>query len=167
MVAGGIERPADTLILATGFAADRYLSSLRVVGRGGVTIADAWSDGAQAYLGVTTAGFPNLFMLYGPNTNQGSIITMIEFQVDHALVLVDRIADEHLAWLDVRPDPMAAFNDELQVAIAGVDVWHAGCNGYYRSASGRVVTQWPHKMSEFRDALAKVDPAVFDVSAAS
>ena len=77
---GGRERRLDTLILATGFATTRFLSAIDVTGRGGLAIADAWSDGAQAYKGVTTAGFPNLFMLYGPNTNSDSIITMIEYQ---------------------------------------------------------------------------------------
>jgi cation diffusion facilitator CzcD-associated flavoprotein CzcO len=73
----GAERRVDTLILATGFAATKFLSAIDVVGRGGRSIADAWSDGAQAYKGVMTAGFPNLFMLYGPNTNGDSIITTI------------------------------------------------------------------------------------------
>ena len=73
----GGERRVDTLILASGFAATKYLSSIEVTGRGGRSLDDAWSDGAAAYLGMTTAGFPNLFMLYGPNTNNGSILTMI------------------------------------------------------------------------------------------
>ena len=116
---------------------------------------------------MTTAGFPNLFMLYGPNTNQGSIITMIEFQVDHALGLIQRIADEGLAWLDVRAEPMAEYNDAVQEGIEGVEVWHSGCNGYYRSPSGRVVTQWPHKMGDFRRELAEIDPSVYEVAPAT
>ncbi len=164
VVAGGVLRPVDTLVLATGFAANRYLSSIDVTGRGGLRIEDAWKEGAQAYLGVTTAGFPNLFQLYGPNTNNGSIITMIEFQVDHVVDLVKRLADERLAWLDVRRDAMDAYNAELQQAIEGVTVWRAGCNHYYTSASGRIVTQYPHSMSFFRDAAKGVDPGVFEVA---
>jgi cation diffusion facilitator CzcD-associated flavoprotein CzcO len=76
----GVERTVDTIILGTGFKTTRYLSALDVVGRGGHHINEAWHDGAQAYLGITTAGFPNLFMLYGPNTNNGSILFMIECQ---------------------------------------------------------------------------------------
>jgi cation diffusion facilitator CzcD-associated flavoprotein CzcO len=75
VTADGRSRRVDTLILATGFATTKYLSAIEVVGRGGRHIEDAWSDGATAYLGITTAGFPNLFMLYGPNTNNGSILT--------------------------------------------------------------------------------------------
>lgn len=164
VVAGGVLRPVDTLVLATGFAANRYLSAIDVTGRGGLRIEDAWKEGAEAYLGVTTAGFPNLFQLYGPNTNNGSIITMIEFQVDHVVDLVKRLADERLAWLDVRKEAMDAYNVELQKAIAGVTVWQAGCNHYYASASGRIVTQYPHSMTRFKDEAKGVDPAVFEVA---
>ena len=66
-----------------------------------------------------------------------------------------------LAWVDVRPDVMARYNDELQHAIAGVDVWQAGCNGYYRTPSGRVVTQWPFSMAEFQRRTAVIDPDAF------
>ncbi len=158
----GREREVDTIILATGFAATRYLAALDVVGRGGRSIDEAWSDGAAAYLGITTAGFPNLFMLYGPNTNNGSIITMIEYQVEHVVAHLRRMQDEGLDWVDVRPEPMARFNDEVQEAIAGVPVWNAGCNGYYRTPSGRIVTQWPFSMIEFRERTAVVDPDAFE-----
>ncbi len=160
----GRERRADTLILATGFSATRYLSAIPVTGRGGRRIEDAWSDGARAYLGVTTAGFPNLFMLYGPNTNNGSILTMIECQVEYALRQIERIAREDLAWLDVRAEPMERYNDEIQRAIAGVAVWQAGCTGYYRTPSGRVVTQWPHSMTEYRARTQKPDADVYEVT---
>jgi cation diffusion facilitator CzcD-associated flavoprotein CzcO len=161
----GREREVDTIVIATGFAATKYLSAIEVVGRDGRRIDDAWNDGAQAYLGITTSGFPNLFMLYGPNTNNGSILTMIEYQVEHILGHVRRIRDEHLAWVDVRPEPMARYNDEVQQAIAAVPVWNADCNGYYRSPSGRIVTQWPFSMTEFRDRTAVIDPADFEVVA--
>ena len=85
VTADGRARPVDTIILATGFATTKFLGALDVVGRDGVHIDDAWADGAQAYLGITTTGFPNLFMLYGPNTNNGSIIYMIECQVDYVM----------------------------------------------------------------------------------
>jgi cation diffusion facilitator CzcD-associated flavoprotein CzcO len=159
------ERRVDTLIIATGFAATRYLSAIDVVGRGGRHISDAWNDGAIAYLGITTAGFPNLFMLYGPNTNNGSILAMIEYQVDHVMGLLGRLSSEELAWLDVRPDVMHSYNEEVQRAIAGVKVWQAGCSGYYRTPSGRVVTQWPYSMTEFQQRSSAIDPAAFEVAA--
>lgn len=163
VTADGVAREVDTIILATGFAATKYLSAIDVVGRDGRRIDDAWNDGAQAYLGITTAGFPNLFMLYGPNTNNGSILTMIEHQVEHILGHVKRLAHEGIAWIDVKPEPMARYNAEVQHAIGGIEVWNAGCNGYYRSPSGRVVTQWPFSMTEFHDRTATIDPDAFEV----
>lgn len=154
----GVERCVDTLILATGYDTTRYTSVIDVTGREGITLTDAWKDGAEAHLGITTAGFPNLFMLYGPNTNNGSIITMIEYQVDHVVALLQRMTEQALAWADVRPERMAAYNEEVQQAIAGVVHWQAGCNGYYRSPSGRVVTQWPGTMTEYRDRVVVPDP---------
>ena len=167
VTADGVEREIDTLILATGFAATKYLSAIDVVGRGGRHIEDAWADGAQAYLGVTTAGFPNLFMLYGPNTNNGSILVMIEAQVAHVMGHLLRMKEEGIAWVDVRQDVMDRYNDEIQQLIAGVKVWQAGCNGYYRTPSGRVVTQWPDSMSAFRDRVSVVNLEDFEVGAAS
>ncbi len=165
VTADGRERKVDTLIIATGFAATRYLSAIDVVGRDGLHISEAWNDGAIAYLGITTAGFPNLFMLYGPNTNNGSILAMIEYQVAHVMGLLKRLSSEHLAWLDVRADVMHTYNEEVQRAIAGVKVWQAGCNGYYRTPSGRVVTQWPYSMTEFRERSGAIDPQAFEVAA--
>ncbi len=161
--ADGRAREVDTIILATGFAATKYLSATDIVGRGGRRIGEEWKDGAQAYLGITTSGFPNLFMLYGPNTNNGSIVTMIEAQVEHVLGHLRRLASDGLAWVDVRPERMAAYNEEVQRAIAGVRVWQADCHGYYRSRSGRIVTQWPFSMAEFRRRTAAVDPRDFEV----
>jgi len=161
----GRARRLDTLILATGFATTKFLSAIDVVGRGGLAIADAWSQGAQAYKGVTTAGFPNLFMLYGPNTNADSIITMIEYQADHVLRQLQRIERERLAWIDVKPAAMAAYNAELQREIAAIAPWQAGCTDYYRAPGGRVVTQWPRSMSALERALSGLDAEAYEVAA--
>ena len=138
-----------------------------MTGRAGQPLEEAWSDGAQAYLGVTTAGFPNLFMLYGPNTNQGCILYMIEQQVGYIVRQIARANAEQLAFIDVKPEVMQAFNDRIQQEIRGVDVWQAECGGefYYRSASGRFVTQWPNSMDAFREATSRADSEAY-VSAA-
>lgn len=164
VTADGTHRALDTIVFATGFEATRYLSSLEVTGRDGLDIQDAWSDGAEAYQGVTAAGFPNLFMLYGPNTNQGSLITMIEWEADHALEHIKRIVRDDLAWLEVRADRQAEYNEQLQKDIAATDVWGpaAHCNNYYRSPSGRVVTQWPKNMGAYRDLIAEIDESAYD-----
>ena len=159
----GRVREVDLLVMATGFSATKYLSALDVTGRGGRHINEAWDDGASAYLGITTAGFPNLFMLYGPNTNNGSILEMIEHQTNHVLAHVERIANEGLAWVDVRPERQAEYNEKVQKAIAGVSVWNHDVNGYYRSASGRVVTQWPFSMTEFEAMTRQIEPDDYEV----
>jgi cation diffusion facilitator CzcD-associated flavoprotein CzcO len=165
VTADGRERRLDTLILATGFATTKFLSAIDVVGRGGLAIADAWSDGAQAYKGVTTAGFPNLFMLYGPNTNSDSVITMIEYEADHVLRQIQRIARQDLAWIDVKPAAMAAYNAEIQRKIAAIELWQAGCTDYYRAPSGRIVTQWPGSMSALEQALSGLDEECYEATA--
>ena len=163
----GTERAMDTMVLATGFSTTKYLSAIDVIGRGGLHIEDAWNDGATAYMGITTAGFPNLFMLYGPNTNNGSIITMIEYQVDYALAHIQRLADQRLAWVDVKADTMADYNEWVQEGISEIRPWNASCNGYYRSPSGRVVTQWPHNMTTFKDQTAAIDEDAYEVASLS
>jgi cation diffusion facilitator CzcD-associated flavoprotein CzcO len=163
VTADGRTRDVDTIILATGFATTKFLAALDVVGRDGLDIDDAWADGAQAFLGITTAGFPNLFMLYGPNTNNGSIIYMIEWQVDYVMKMLDAMDDHDLAWVDVKRDVMDEYNDALQRTLDGVEVWQAGCNGYYRVGS-RIVTQWPGSMSEYRARTEHPDLDDFDVA---
>ena len=164
VLSNGEERKLDTLVLATGFSATEYLSAIEVVGRKGLGLAEAWNDGAQAYQGVTTAGFPNLFMLYGPNTNQGSLITMIEWEVDHALAHIRRLVTENLAWIDVKADRQAAYNEQLQKDIESIEAWADGCNNYYSAPSGRVVTQWPKNMSAYRDMVLEIDPDAYEVA---
>ena len=160
----GEERRVDTLIYATGFETTQYASAIDFRGRGGEPIADAWrKDGAAAYLGITTAGFPNLFMLYGPNTNNGSLLTMLESQVEYTLQLVRRLVNEDLAWVDVRKEVMARYNAGVDELMGQVKAWQAGCNGYYRSPSGRIVTQWPASMTEYRERTAKPDDDAFEV----
>ena len=161
----GKVREVDTIIFSTGFETTTYLNALSVTGRDGRPLKDAWSDGAQAYLGITTAGFPNLFMLYGPNTNQGSILFMLERQCDYIMRQLGRLADENLAWMDVRPEVMNNFNNQLQKDISLVDVWQAECGNdfYYRSNSGRFVTNWPHSMDEFTARTTKSDVEAYEV----
>jgi cation diffusion facilitator CzcD-associated flavoprotein CzcO len=161
--ADGLERGVDVIVYATGFSATKYLSALDVTGRNGRPIDEAWHDGANAYLGITTTGFPNLFMLYGPNTNNGSILEMIEHQTSHVLQHVERITREGLAWVEVKPEAQIEYNEKLQAAIADIPVWNHEVNGYYRSASGRVVTQWPFSMTEFKQRTEKIDPEAYEV----
>lgn len=164
----GIERPIDTIIFATGFDTARYLSAIEVTGRNSRRLAEAWSEDPRAYLGITTSGFPNLFMLYGPNTNNGSIIFQIECQAAYTLRQIRRMDSESLAWIDVKPEVMQAYNDQLQQDLDNVKVWSsAGCRNYYRAPSGRIVTQWPHGMDTYRDKTSTPDPDAYETGSSA
>ena len=127
-------------------------------------LEDAWSDGAQAYLGITTHGFPNLFMLYGPNTNNGSILFMLERQVDYLVRQIQRAQREALAWMDVRAEVEARYNEAMQRDIRTVEVWQANCGHYYNAKSGRMVTQWPHDLDEYTARTTRDDAEVYEVA---
>ena len=167
VTADGALREVDTVILATGFKVTKYLAAIEVSGRNGVRLDDAWSDGAQAYLGITTSGFPNLFMLYGPNTNNGSIISMLEIQVDYIIKQIKRLAREQLAFIDLKADVEKQYNDSMQQEIKAVDVWAANCGNYYSATSGRIVTQWPHTIDEFAARMVRPDEQVYEAKRAS
>jgi cation diffusion facilitator CzcD-associated flavoprotein CzcO len=150
VTAGGTHRRIDTIVAATGYDVQRFLSAIEVRGRAGRRLEDAWSEGARAYLGITTSGFPNIFMLYGPNTNNGSILSMLEYQADYIVRQIERLGAEGIAWMDVRQDVMDRYNEQVERELAGVEVWQVACHNYYRAPSGRIVTQWPNTMDEYR-----------------
>jgi cation diffusion facilitator CzcD-associated flavoprotein CzcO len=155
LTADGTRHEFDAIIYGTGFKPSAYLSFLRVVGRGGRTLAEAWRDGAEAYLGMTVSGFPNFFMLYGPNTNTAtSIIFMLETQMAYILKCIRRLETGARA-MEVRADVQARFNDALQHALRGT-AWGSGCQSYFRTAAGRIVTQWPKPSRVYRWLTRKV-----------
>ena len=162
VTADGIEREVDVIVCATGYVVDRFASRIPFVGRGGRSLDDEWKDGPEAYLGVTTTNFPNLFMLYGPNNNAGSLIEMAEYEVGYVAELLRQMDEAGIDWIDVRREAMDAYNAELQEAIAGVGVWHAGCGHYYESPSGKIVTQYPYSMFHYRDSVAHPDLDAFE-----
>ncbi len=145
---------ADAIVFCTGFDTTRYLASVDVVGRGGRRLADEWGDAPSAYLGMRNPGFPNLFQLYGPNTNAGSVFFMIECQVDHLVRHLQAMDEADAAWSDISARAAEEFDRWLRAALDGVPVWRAGCSNYYRAPSGRIVTQWPRSMTEYRARTA-------------
>src|SRR5262249_904761 len=113
----GQVHPAETLILATGYATHKFLSAINVLGRHSVALHDQWAQGAYAYLGITVENFPNLFMLYGPNTNIGSIITALETQTDYIVRKILYILEKGIDALEVNASVVAAYNERLQARI--------------------------------------------------
>lgn len=158
----GVEREVDVVVCATGFAAQDFLAAIPVFGRAGLAIRDAWAEGARAYLGIATPGFPNVFMVYGPNTNNGSIMFMIECQVAYLVRQVQRLRDEGLATMEVRAEVADAYDAELQEELEAVEVWH-GCSNYWRTPAGRIVTQYPHATAEYRRRTMRPDPEAYAV----
>lgn len=144
----GIERSVDCIIFATGFKATDYLSSMSVTGVGGRTLASEWESGARAHLGITVPHFPNLFILYGPNTNAlTSLIFILERQAAYVVQAVRRIARGGRA-IAVRPLVADQFAREIQRDLEGT-VWLGGCSTYFRDEHGHVTTQWPHRGSRY------------------
>jgi hypothetical protein len=98
-----------------------------------------------------TEGFANLFMRYGPNTDNGSILVMIESQANYVLQKIERISWNDLVWIGFRPEPLESYDEEIQQAIENVEVWQAS----------RVATQWPHAMSKFEQHTLESDGEVY------
>lgn len=161
--ADGVEHEVDTVIYGTGFKAADYLCSLDVYGTGGRRLRDDWREGAEAYLGTAVPGYPNLFTLYGPNTNGvTSIIYILEAQTEFVRRTLDDMVARTLETVEVRRDAHDAFNAEIQDAMVGT-VWMANCNNYFRHPNGKVVTQFPYSGLTFAQRLAQVEPDVFVV----
>nr|BFE57261.1 NAD(P)/FAD-dependent oxidoreductase [Dactylosporangium thailandense] len=152
--ADGSAYDCDLLVYATGFAATEFLAPLAVTGRDGRRLEDEWRDGAYAHLGITVPGFPNLFLMYGPNTNTGntSVVYFHESQARYIVQAVRAVAES--GPLEVRADVAAAFDAEMRRRLGG-SVW-AGCTSWYRTAAGRVVTNWPGMASEYRARTARL-----------
>ena len=138
--ADGVERPVDVIVMATGFQPANYLARLRVVGRAGQTLQEHWADEPRAYLGITVPGFPNFFMLYGPGTNGGEIVTMLESQAEYAVRAMKRMMRERVTAVEVKPSFEAKWYRWLQSRMEGTS-WTMS-NNYFKSPTGKIVTQW-------------------------
>jgi cyclohexanone monooxygenase len=135
----------DVLILSTGFQPTGFLAGIEVKGRDGRGIHDAWRERASAFLGITVAGFPNFFILYGPNTNGGgSIIHQLERQAEVAVSAVRRLERGAARSIDTKPEAqrrwVAWIDHRLATAASAME---SGCHNYYHVAGGANVTQWP------------------------
>ncbi|PTQ93805.1 cation diffusion facilitator CzcD-associated flavoprotein CzcO [Paraburkholderia sp. GV068] len=153
----GVRHPADCLIFGTGFqVADPFARGV-VRGRGGVDIVDTWRDGAHAYLGTTLPGYPNFFMIVGPNTGLGhnSMVFMIESQVEYILRALKAMQSEGAAAIEVRPHVERAYNEQIQQKL-GRAIWSTGgCKSWYLDPrTGKNTTLWPGFAYKFRKATS-------------
>lgn len=162
VTADGRQLDVDVVVCATGYAAADYLGQIEVTGEGGKTLRDTWSDGAYAYLGMAVPGFPNFFMLYGPNTNVGSnsVIFMLEAQARYIVRALRHMRRRRKSYVAVRQVAMTEFLDKIDDWMQGT-VWLTRCNSYFRAPNGRVVTQWPRSARVFWGMTRRFRPAPY------
>jgi cyclohexanone monooxygenase len=155
----GSELDVDVVVCATGYAAADYLGQIEVIGEDDVSLRERWRDGASAYMGMAVPGFPNFFMLYGPNTNVGSnsVIFMLEAQAHYIVRALKYLRRKRKSYVAVRPAAMADFIAKIDQWMQGT-VWLTRCNSYFRAANGRVVTQWPRSARVFWSMTRRFRP---------
>jgi cation diffusion facilitator CzcD-associated flavoprotein CzcO len=162
----GAERPVDAIIFGTGFRVTDQPLAGHVRGRGGVTLEEIWDGSPRAHVGTTVAGFPNLFILLGPNTGLGhtSVVYMIEAQIEHVLKALDYMKRHGVSTLEPRAEAQAAYVEEVDRRMGGT-VWVAGrCASWYLDRTGRNSTIWPDFTWRFRRRVARLDPSEYLMS---
>jgi cation diffusion facilitator CzcD-associated flavoprotein CzcO len=156
----------DCIIWATGFRTNDFMFPMRVLGAGGGELGEAWARGARAHLGMTVPGFPNMFIMYGPNTNTsgGSIIFYLEAQASYIRQALEHVRARGARAIEVRADVEAASDRALQARFAGT-AW-TRCDSWYRDDSGRIVANWPGYMREYMEQTRVLDTRDFSFAPA-
>jgi 4-hydroxyacetophenone monooxygenase len=167
VTADGEEHEVDVLIYGTGFTASAFLTPMQVTGRDGVDLHEHWGGDARAYLGVTVPGFPNLFCLYGPNTNivvNGSIVYFSECGVRYILGCIGLLLREGKSRLDVRKDVHDEFNERVDAENRAMAWGWSDVNSWYKNAHGRVSQNWPFTLLEYWQRTREPDPQDFELA---
>ncbi|MBL9025156.1 MAG: NAD(P)/FAD-dependent oxidoreductase [Myxococcales bacterium] len=154
----------DALVLATGFEAAEHAVRFPVLGRRGKSLADQWKDGMEAYLGTTVSGFPNFFVIPGPNIGGGhnSLVFMIEAQIHYAVEALKTLRAKGAAFFDVLPEAQARYNR----AIAGRfenTVWASGCRAWYQTQTGKQTVLYPDLTYKFYLATRRFDADSYEI----
>lgn len=159
----GREHPLDVLVLATGFAVGLARAAFPITGLGDRSLDDAWRGGAVAYKGMCVAGFPNWFMIMGPNTGPGhtSVLVYTEAQIEYVLQAIRLLRHEALRWLGVRQTVQDTYNDGIQRRMRHM-VWQSGCNSWYLDASGENHALYPGFATEYCLRVRRLLPSDFD-----
>jgi len=154
----GRRHPVDALIYGTGFQATDFLAPMTIKGLNGLDLNEAWREGADAYKGIGVSGFPNLFMLYGPNTNlaHSSIVFMLESQVHYVMQCVRMLLDPGLHFMDVKAGRQGEYAASIQKQLKS-SVWESGCSSWYKTASGKNTNNWPGFTFSYRLMTRKLD----------
>ena len=158
----GEEREVDAIIFGTGFQVTDMPIGNMVRGRDGTTLVESWNGSPRAHLGTTFPGFPNLFMMTGPNTGLGhnSIVYMIESQIAHVMGALEAMRNAGAETCEPRVEAFDAYNAEVDARMEGT-VWNSGCSSWYMDATGRNATLWPDWTWQFRRRLARFDASEY------
>jgi cation diffusion facilitator CzcD-associated flavoprotein CzcO len=150
VTADGVERRFDCIVFGTGFAASDFLAQIKITATGGANLHQGWRDGADAHLGITVAGFPNFFMIYGPNTNlaHNSIIYMQECQIGYVIACIKRLLHDGIRALEIKPEVQQRSNAWLRQRLKNT-VWARGCSSWYLTPDGKNTSNWPGYTLEF------------------
>jgi cation diffusion facilitator CzcD-associated flavoprotein CzcO len=165
--ATGVERPADAIVLATGFASHDFVAPMEIEGSEGITLEGAWAEVARAYLGLSVPGFPNMFLLYGPNTNggSGSVVNTLECGIGHVLAALREVEASGAARIEVRREAAEDFDRELRAALAKT-VWQSGCSNWYVDENGNDPNNWPWVWSAYRRRTRELAPGAYELAGA-
>jgi 4-hydroxyacetophenone monooxygenase len=166
----GVEHEVDVIVYGTGFQASRFLTPMSVHGRDGLDLHESWDGEARAYLGLTIPGFPNLFLMYGPNTNiviNGSIIYFSELEARYITECVRMLLERDLASLEVARPVHDEYNARVDDANRRMAWGASSVNTWYKNASGRITQNWPFSLLEFWQWTRHPDPADFVLREAS
>ena len=155
---------ADVIILGTGFTATQFLSPMTITGLNNLNLNQAWQDGAEAYLGMTLNQFPNLFIMYGPNTNLGhnSILYMLESQMQYILDATNTVINNKLSAINMKHSVQTAFNKTIQQKVND-SVWSEGCTSWYKTQSGKNTVNWPGFTFSYRKMSKQFSLNQYDV----
>jgi cation diffusion facilitator CzcD-associated flavoprotein CzcO len=161
VTADGRLHEVDCLIWATGFKTNDFMLPMHVSGRDGRSLQESWNGGAHAHLGISVPGFPNMFLMYGPNTNTsgGSIIVYLEAQASYLRQALEQLRTRAVGAIEVLDEVEAASDRELQARFAGT-AW-LECDSWYRDEGGRIVANWPGYMRDYLQRTRSLEPAEF------
>jgi cation diffusion facilitator CzcD-associated flavoprotein CzcO len=162
----GVERAADVIIYGTGFQSHNFVAPMAVIGLGERELNEVWDKRPEAYLGTTVSGFPNMFVLYGPNTNHGSgsVPYTLECQFSYVLDAIRRLRAGGFRWIDLRPEAQEAWRREIAERSARTVWLTGGGDNWYVNDRGENTNNWPGSWLEFRRRTKRINPGDYRVA---
>jgi cation diffusion facilitator CzcD-associated flavoprotein CzcO len=163
----GVEREADVIVFGTGFQSHNFVAPMDIHGLDGQELNAVWAGRPEAYLGTTISGFPNMFVLYGPNTNHGSgsVPYLLESQFSYVLDAIGRLRDGGFRSIDLRPEVQERWSREMAERSARTVWMSGGCTNWYLNDAGENTNNWPGPWLEYRRRTRRINPGDYRVTA--